>query len=199
MVSFPSAPGRRLAIAGSSVPAPACFDTIRTVHFEPFVYEERYGWNRQSVRLIVASLVLCVAALIIPMPSWVRIPVIGLLILGAAVLAVSRLSHRTAFRVDATGVTLRASVFSWGDPQFYPWPDIQNLVLWQHTRVWCIGVQRRNSQRAPAEVPASGIGVTDWQLDRHRLAVAVGHFAPQVQIINATALRPALSWSRGRA
>jgi hypothetical protein len=35
-------------------------------------------------------------------------------------------------------------------------------------------------------------------LDRQRLAEAVGHFAPQVQIINATAQRPALSWSRGR-
>jgi hypothetical protein len=169
------------------------------VHYEPFVYEERYGWNRQSVRLICGSLVLCVAVLIIPMPSGIRLPVIGLLTLGAAVLAVSRLSHRTAFRVDATGVTLRASVFSWGDPQFYPWPDIQNLVLWQHTRVWCIGVQRRAvAQPASAEIPATGIGVRDWQLDRHRLAVAVGHFAPQVQIINATALRPALSWSRGR-
>jgi hypothetical protein len=169
------------------------------VHFEPFVYEERYGWNRQSVRLIFASLVLCVAALIIPMPSWIRLPVIGFLGLGAAVLAVFALSRRTAFRVDATGITLRASVFSRGDPQFYPWRDIQNLVLWQHTRVWCIGVQRRNTgQRTSAEVPATGIGVTDWELDQQRLALAVGHFAPQVQIINATAHRPALSWVRGR-
>jgi hypothetical protein len=169
------------------------------VHFEPFVYEERYGWNRQSVRLILASLVLCVAALIVPMPWWIRLPVTGFLGLGAAVLAVFALSRRTAFRVDATGVTLRASVFSRGDPQFYPWRDIQNLVLWQHTRVWCIGVQRRNAgQRAPAEVPATGIGVTEWELDQRRLALAVGHFAPHVQIISATAQRPALSWVRGR-
>jgi len=169
------------------------------VHFEPFVYEERYGWNRQSVRLIFAPLMLCVVVLIIPMPPWVRIPVIGFLSLGAAILAMFGLSGRTAFRVDATGVTLRASVFSRGDPQFYPWSDIQNLVLWQHTRVWCIGVQRRGAvQQAPAEITTSGIGVTDWQLDRQRLAEAVGHFAPQVQIINATAQRPALSWSRGR-
>jgi hypothetical protein len=169
------------------------------VHFEPFVYEERYGWNRQSVRLIFASLVLCVAAFIIPMPSWVRLPVMGFLGLGAALLAVFALSRRTAFRVDATGVTLRASVFSRGDPQFYPWRDIQNLVLWQHTRVWCIGVQRRSAAPRPAtEVPAAGIGVTDWELDRQRLALAVGHFAPQVQIISATAHRPALSWARGR-
>lgn len=167
--------------------------------FEPFVYEERYGWNRQSVRLILASIVLCVAALIIPMPSWIRLPVMGCLSLGATVLAVSALSRRTAFRADATGVTLRASVFSRGDPQFYPWRDIQNLVLWQHTRVWCIGVQRRNAGlHAPAEVPAAGIGVTDWELDQQRLALAVGHFAPQVQIINATAQRRVLSWARGR-
>ena len=167
------------------------------MHFEPFVYEERYGWNRQSVRLIFASLVLCVAVLIIPMPSWVRIPVIGVLGLGALALALLGLSRRTAFRVDATGVALRASVFSRGDPQFFPWSDIQNLVLWQHTRVWCIGVQRVATQQAPSGSPATGIGVTDWQLDRQRLAVAVGHFAPEVQIINATTQRPALSWSRG--
>ncbi len=169
------------------------------MYFEPFVYEERYGWNRQSVRLIFTSLVLCVAIVIIPVPPWIRIPVIGALGLGALILALSGLSGRTAFRVDATGVTLRASVFSRGDPQFFPWRDIQNLVLWQHTRVWSIGVQRRAAvRRAPAEITTTGIGVTDWRLDRQRLAVAVGHFAPQVQIINATAQRQALSWSRGR-
>jgi hypothetical protein len=184
------------------------------VQSEPFVYEERYGWNRRSVRLIFASLLLCVVALIIPVPLWIRVPVTGLLSLCAAIPAVFRLGHRTAFRVDATGVTLRASVFSWGDPQFYPWADIQNLVLWQHTRVWCIGVQRRGpagapagpgspagrwaartggmtATRAPAGITTTGIGVSDWQLDRQRLAAAVGHFAPQVQIINATAHRPA--------
>jgi hypothetical protein len=185
------------------------------VQFEPFVYEERYGWNRQSVWLICASLLVCVVVLVIPAQLWIRVPVSGALSLGAVIPAMFRLGRRTAFRVDATGVTLRASVFSLGDPQFYPWADIQNLVVWEHTRVWCIGVQRRGRAwvpagpaspaarwaartgggialpRVPAEITTTGIGVSDWQLDRQRLAVAVGHFAPQVQIINATAQRPA--------
>jgi hypothetical protein len=177
-------------------------------------YETKYGWNRQSWRIIGIALVFCAAALLPGMPLWLKILDIAFFGGGALMIAVVSLRGTTAVRIDEAGVTLCASpVYPKSTTRLFPWDDVANVVIWQGTfsgrinRLEFVGVERRlgapplsgkfigrRSQSAarldspgiPPEVAATRAATNGWVLDHGRLTAAVAHFAPGVRVIDTT-------------
>ncbi|HLV57305.1 MAG TPA: hypothetical protein VKY81_00275 [Natronosporangium sp.] len=135
----------------------------------------------------------------------------GFLVLVIVYRVVMWAYRRVAFRVDATGVTLgTAPPRSAKHIAFVPWSDVRRIVLWRmpvnRTTVRYIGVDRMagapplpgsarnaawrklNAAVAPGHVPehvvADSRPITGWRLDEKRLARAVSHFAPHVEIVD---------------
>jgi hypothetical protein len=174
------------------------------------VYEAKYGWNRQSARVITGCVAFCVVMLVIPAPLWARVLVIGFFGLGTLMVAAAGLTRRTALRVDASGVSLCQYPLQPRSAAFYPWEDVEKLLIWQYQRLVHVGVQRREgaaplpkgvrpTTRAalavtapgiPQEAAATAVATNGWFLDPQRLADAVAHFAPTVKVPDATTGRP---------
>jgi hypothetical protein len=169
---------------------------------EPFVYEARFR-GPKTVRIVVILLAFCAIMLIAPAPLWARIFVIGACGIGLVILLAAGLSRKTALRVDASGITLCQSPFFRSAAAFYPWADVQRIVLWQYQRLDYIGVQRRKGAPEPTgpftgpasraavrktaagvepDVALTGAAANSWVLDRKRLVEAVAHFAPAVEV-----------------
>lgn len=177
-------------------------------------YEAKYGWNRQSWRIVGIALVFCAAALLPAMPLWLRIADIAFFGGGAVMIAVVSLRGTTAVRVDQAGVTLCSSpLYPKSTTRLFPWEDIASVVIWQGAfsgrinRLEYVGVERRpgalpltgkftgrRSQSAarlespgiPPEVVMARAATNGWVLDDGRLTTAVGHFAPGVRVVDAT-------------
>jgi hypothetical protein len=180
---------------------------------DPLAYEARYGWNRQSLRLIAICLGFC-AVSFLSHELWLRILVLAFFGGGAVLMAYMSLSRRTAVRVDASGLTLCTSpLYAMSTTRKFPWDDIAKIVIWRGAasgrinRLEYVGVERRpgaaplagrfvgaTSQSAagliapgiPAEVSITGAATNGWVLDRDRLASAVAHFAPAVPVLDTT-------------
>jgi hypothetical protein len=173
---------------------------------EPFVYEARFR-GPKTVRLVVILLVFCAVMLIAPAPLWARIFVIGACGVGLVILLAAGLSRKTALRVDASGVKLCQSPFFRSATASYPWADVQRIVLWRYQRLDYIGVERRKGAPEPTGpftgpasraavgktapgvdpgVALTGAAANSWALDRQRLVEAVAHFAPAVEVADAS-------------
>jgi hypothetical protein len=180
-------------------------------------YEAKYGWNRQSVRVIVVALLFCLAALLPAFPLWLKILDLAFFGGGAIMFAVISLRRTTAIRVDETGVTLCASpVYPKSTTRRFPWEDVVSLVIWRATfsgrtsKLDCVGVERRpgaprltgkfSGRRAqaaarleapgvPPEVAVMRAAANGWVLDRDRLAAAVERYGPGVRVIDTTIAR----------
>ena len=191
--------------------APRRSDIIQVVPAgESPVYEAKYGLNRQSARLITICLAFCALMVVLPASLWARIFVVGLAGLGVLIVAAASLTRRTALRVDAAGVSLRQSPLQPGSAAFYPWEDIEKLLIWQYQRLVYVGVQRREgaaplprragptaraalaatSPGIPQETAATAVAANGWVLDPQRLADAVAHFAPAVDVLDTISGRP---------
>jgi hypothetical protein len=143
--------------------------------------------------VIFAVIAVILAALTVTMPG------------GGVIDAARRV---IAFRADHEGITLGAvpgKLSGRGPAVFIPWADILRIVLYparkgqgSHTPVQCIGVQRRegapplpqgNEQAPGCPVPGVPTGatrkITDWRLDRKRLAAGTAAVAPGIPIIDA--------------
>jgi hypothetical protein len=177
-------------------------------------YEARYGWNRQSWRIIGIALVFCAAALLPTMPLWLKI--LDLVFFGGGVVLITALSLRApvAVRVDAQGITLCSSpLYPRSTTRLFPWPDVTSVVIWRGpfsgrvNRLEFVGVERRpgapaltgrfvgrgsrsaaglDSPGIPAEVAVARAATNGWVLDHARLTAAVAHFAPAVRVIDTT-------------
>lgn len=170
------------------------------------IYEAKYGWNRQSVKVIGICLAFCVVILVVPAPLWARIFVVGFFGLGALIITAAGLTRRTALRIDSSGVAVCQYALQPRSAAFYPWEDIEKLLIWQFQRLKHVGVQRREgaaplpkrlrpTSRAalaitapgiPLDVAATGVAANAWFLDAERLADAVAHFAPTVEVLDTT-------------
>jgi hypothetical protein len=178
-------------------------------------YQEKYGWNRQSLRIIGLALVFCAAALLPTMPLWAKI--LDLVLFGgsAVLMAVISLRGTTAIRVDQAGITLCSSpVYPKSTTRLFPWEDVVSVVIWQSVVPGqkgapdCVGVERRpgaqpvtgkftgRPSRFAARLESPGItpemAVTrtvanGWVLDRDRLTAAIAHVAPGVGVVDTTA------------
>jgi len=165
---------------------------------EAFVYEAKYGLNRQSAALIGVCLAFCVPCILFPTPLWIRIFVIGFFGPGALLCIAISLTRMTALRIDASGVTLRRYLVR--PAVFFPWEDVERLLLWQYPQTWHVGVLRREGAAPllmplnprvarvglPLETAATAVPAAGWFLDRKRLAAAVACFAPTVEVVDAT-------------
>jgi hypothetical protein len=171
-------------------------------------YVARYGgWNRQNLKLVVLALVFCAAALLPTMPLWLRVTDLAFFGGGTLLLLGASLGRPVALRVDAAGITLRRTpLFRGSTAQTYPWPEVEQIVIWGAYRMDYVGV-RRAPGAAPlsgrfngptsarvaamtsglrAEVALTGVPANNWVLDRARLRAAVAQFAPQVQVVDLT-------------
>lgn len=178
-------------------------------------YEARYGWNRQSWRIIGIALAFCAAALLPSMPLWLRVADVAFFGGGAVLFAVFSLRGTTAVRVDQRGVTLCASpLFPKSTTRLFPWEDVAKVIIWQSAfsrrinKLEYIGVERRpgsppltgkfigrRSQSAgrldspgiPSEVTVTRAAANGWVLDHGKLTAAVGHFAPgSIPVVDMT-------------
>ena len=118
-------------------------------------YEAKYGWNRQSLRIIVIALVFCAAALLPAFPLWLKILDLAFFGGGAVMFAVISLRRTTALRVDRTGITLCASpVYPRSTTRLFPWEDVARVIIWRATfsgrtsRLECVGRAAANGWRA---------------------------------------------------
>jgi hypothetical protein len=178
-------------------------------------YEARYGWNRQSWRLIGIALVCCLAALLPGMPLWLKIVDIAFFGGGAVMMAAVSLRRPIAVRVDQAGVTLCAApLFPRNTTRLFPWEDIARVIIWRGpfsgrvNRLEFVGVERRpgappltgkfigqRSQSAarleapgiPSEAAVTRAATNGWALDHGRLTAAVTQFGPGVSVVDKTA------------
>ncbi len=178
-------------------------------------YEAKYGWNRQSWRIIGIALVCCAAALLPGMPLWLRLVVIAFFGGGAVMMAAVSFRRPIAVRVDQAGVTLCASpLYPKSTTRVFPWEDVTRVIIWRGpfsgrvSRLEFVGVERRpgalplsgkfigrSSQAAarleapgiPAEAAVTRAGTNGWVLDHGKLTAAVAYFAPGVRVVDTTA------------
>jgi len=170
-------------------------------------YEVRYGPTVGSVVSLAGTLALTVACSLAGLPPALR--VVGVVLFGSIslVMAVVMVRRQVAFRVDSAGITVAGSPLRYQAGLLHvPWNEVRAIVLWkQHTAANNphVGVQRyeggpprqvgrvqRRILRAavphvPAEVVECSRPIIGWRLDRDRLASAVAHFAPHVEIVDA--------------
>lgn len=85
-------------------------------------YTVTYGWNSRLVTAIET-----LAALIRPMPGWLRVT------------AARDLLTRTTLRATAEGITGSSS-----GAGTYPWNSITHIVIWRHRGLRIVGVVRRD-------------------------------------------------------
>ncbi|MER5184398.1 hypothetical protein ABT009_39800 [Streptomyces sp. NPDC002896] len=131
---------------------------------------------------------------------------------GGLFVALQARSRAVALRVDEKGVLLGGVPPRYrSTTALVPWSEIEAVVLYRYMYLY-IGVQRRpglpplpgslgagwisrcighiNSslvEGVAADVMQSGRAVLCWKLDKERLAGAVAHFAPQVDLVDTDA------------
>lgn len=177
-------------------------------------YEAKYGWNRQSWRIIGLALVFCAAALLPGMWLWLRVLDVVFFGGGAVAIAVFSLRAPVAVRADAQGITLCSSpMYPRSTTRLFPWPDVTSVVIWRGAfsgrvnKLEFVGVERRpgaapltgkfvgrssmsaaalDSPGVPAQVAVTRAATNGWVLDHARLTAAVAHFAPAVRVIDTT-------------
>jgi hypothetical protein len=177
-----------------------------TVPLDPGCYEERYKVAGAALSLAATLLVLGLLAAVLGWHPQLIVAAFPALLAIPAVLAMAL--HPVAFRADHAGVTLGAvRVLPPRPAMFIPWADIEQIILYStgsgRKAVECVGVQRREG--APAlpygnkwaqDCPVGGVAagaarrMTNWRLDRERLAAVTAAVAPGIPIIEAQAAIP---------
>ncbi|GAB4054102.1 hypothetical protein [Catellatospora paridis] len=174
------------------------------------VYEERYGPNPKTILVIAGSLLFTAAMLLLPLDALTRILGLALFGVGGVIMAIGTFSRKVALRVDDTGITLGGSPLRHAATTVHvPWAEVQAVVLWRqktaHNLPW-IGVLRphdappmRGTPTGPAgklmagfgyavsgapdpRLIAAGRAINGWRLDLDRLAAAIHHHAPGVEV-----------------
>ncbi len=203
------------------MPATAGWPILTSMDEPRGPYEAKYGWNRQSWRIIGLALVFCAAVLVPGMPLWLKILDLVFFGGGAMMIAAASLRGATAIRVDEAGVTLCATpLWPRSTTRLFPWADIDSVVIWRGpfsgriNRLEFVGVDRRpgappltgkfigprsraaarrDAPGLPPDMAVSRAATNGWLLDHGRLAAAVAQFAPGVGVVDATAgLRPGM-------
>ncbi|TDC43051.1 hypothetical protein E1281_35505 [Actinomadura sp. KC345] len=167
------------------------------------MYEVRYGPTLKNTVVLAASVLFTLGCLIPGMPLIIRVLGIALFGTGSLLFLAFMVVRRVAFRVDANGITVAGSPLRYQATLLsVPWTEVQAVVLWkQHTarNMPYVGVQRHKdgpgqpgagsrrvlgalTPHVPADVAHSSRAVNGRRLDRDRLAIAVAHFAPHVEI-----------------
>jgi hypothetical protein len=172
-------------------------------------YEERY---RLTVRAgpSLAGGVASVAALSVA-PLSVQVIFILISVILALPWLIGPACRMIAFRADPTGITLGADPAGWPlrrvPAEFVHWADVEQIVIYplyprargRYGFVQCIGIRRRSGtvthhperDESVPGCPVSGISegttrrITNWRLDRDRLAAVTAAVAPGIAIIDS--------------
>ncbi|NEA28339.1 hypothetical protein [Actinomadura bangladeshensis] len=171
------------------------------------VYEVRYGPTLKTTVMLIGCVVLTLGCLLPEVPLHIRVLGVLLFGVGSVVFLAMTFSRQVAFRVDAEGITVAGGPFRYRASLLsVPWTDVKAVVLWKQQaaqNIPYVGVLRHEDRPAdkpvgkarrllygavaghvPAEVANASRQVNGWRLDRDRLAAAVAHFAPDVEIID---------------
>ncbi len=168
-----------------------------TSHSGP-AYQASYG--RTWKHFIGIGFGFVVSAIFLPaaVPAWQKLIVVGVFGGTAVMLARMALSRKSALRVDAAGVTIRPYPLRFKVIAFYPWEDVDRILLMPlgHTPAQYVQIKLRDgatwsgsgsvrprSQKA-LYFAGAGVAVNGWTLHPDRLAAAVARFAPSVQVID---------------
>jgi hypothetical protein len=176
-------------------------------------YQVRFGLTRQDLFLLPFSLVAAAVGVfaIVEGRPWLGSVMVAF---GGAYVGLRLaplLSRRVALRVDAIGLTMGMTPpWSATRTAFIPWSDLTQIVLWRQQAgpngIHYIGVQRHEGApplpgsirnptlralipvfvpaHVPVQVAYDSRQINGWRLDQKRLAAAVAHLAPQVEIVN---------------
>ena len=170
------------------------------------VYEVRYGPTLKNMALLIGSVLFTLGCLLLDMPLILR--VLGVVLFGAGSLffLAFMVVRRVAFRVDAEGITVSGNPLRYrGTLLSVPWTEVEAVVLWKQRSAQnlpYIGVKRYEGgsgregagrgdrlvgavvPHVPADIVRSSRAVSGWNLDRDRLAAAVAHFAPDIEVVD---------------
>lgn len=171
------------------------------------VYEVRYGPTLKNTAILIVSVVLTLGCLLADVPLHIRVLGILLFGVGGLLFLAMTFSRKVAFRADAEGILVAGGPFRYRASLLsVPWTDVKAVVVWEQHAAQSmpyVGVLRHEDRPAgepvgkagrllsaavaghvPAEVVKASRAVNGWRLDRDRLAAAVAHFAPDVEIID---------------
>jgi hypothetical protein len=98
----------------------------------PSAYEERYRFTRTAAWAVLGCLAFVLICIVTPMPLVLQVLTIGLFGWRAINIITYAASRKVAFRVDRAGATLGGDPFRYKTTtRFFPWTDIEKIVLWQ--------------------------------------------------------------------
>ena len=120
-------------------------------------YTERFRLTPTIALAVLGSLAFVALAVFVPTPLIIRVLVVTVFSLYAAFSLAVALSHKIALRVDEAGVTLGGL-----PPRFFPWQDIEAIMLWQRYLPFTVGAGRHSHSAR------SGISAFDESELRHR-------------------------------
>ena len=162
------------------------------------VYQASYGRTYKHFIGIGFGLVMTAIFLPAALPAWQKLIIVGTFGGTALLLARLALSRKPALRVDAAGVTIRPYPLRFKAIAFYPWADVDRIVLLpvQDTPAQCVWIKLRDGaslfgggpvrpkSRKAVYFAQAVVAVNGWTLHPARLAAAVACFAPGVEVID---------------
>jgi hypothetical protein len=170
-------------------------------------YQARFSPNRQTLPYIAICAVFCTSVILVPTPLWIRILAFGFFGLGGLVIVAASLTFQTALRVDPAGIMIRRYAFQPGSVMFYPWEDVDLILIWKYNHIKRLGIQRRDgapplpprrirpavqnylavsAPEIPLDLAATATTASGWHLNEHQLVRAVTRFAPTVKVVDIT-------------
>lgn len=176
-------------------------------HHAPKAYQARFRPNRLSLLTVAGCAAFCVVVSVAQAPLFLRVVTFGFFGLGGLVMVVSTLTFQVALRVDHAGIMIRRYAIQPSSVMFYPWEDVDRILIWQDSHYKRLGVQRGvdapslparrirpvvqrhlavSAPQIPLDVAATSAPAVAWHLDERRLAHAVTRFAPTVEVLNVT-------------
>ena len=156
---------------------------------------------------VAMSAAVCTMVVLLPTPLWLRVITLGSFGPAGLLILAGSLTFQIALRADHAGIMIRRNTFQLSSVTFYPWEDVEKILIWQYNHIKRLAIQRRDSApplpaprlrpitqnyRAaaapgiPPGVAATAVTANAWHLNEHRLVQAVTRFAPTVSVVDLT-------------
>lgn len=176
-------------------------------HAAPDVYQARFSPNRLTGLSVVLCAAVCALFVLVPTPLWLRVITLGGAGLAGLLILAGSLTFHVALRADHAGIMIRRSPFQPSAVTFYPWEDVDRILIWKYNHITRLAIQRRDAAPPlparrirpitenylavaapgiPPGVAANAVTANAWHLNEHRLVEAVSRFAPTVKVMDVT-------------